>query len=127
MREANEKNISIITPSHTSLRSSPRPYATGEGKDKETVKTMKEACGDGFQPKRLLVVGGGSHNQLWRQMLADVLDMELHFPKEKESAALGAAFQVGAAVEASRGTLNEGLTMEKYISMQTHKNKMWDV
>lgn len=43
MREANEKNISIITPSHTSLRSSPRPYATGEGKDKETVKTMKEA------------------------------------------------------------------------------------
>lgn len=85
----------------------------------EGVKTMKEACGDGFQPKRLLVVGGGSHNQLWRQMLADVLDMELHFPKEKESAALGAAFQVGAAVEASRGTLNEGLTMEKYISMQT--------
>jgi len=87
----------------------------------EGVTTMKEACGDGFQPKRLLVVGGGSHNQLWRQMLADVLDMELHFPKEKESAALGAAFQVGAAVEASRGTLiKEGLlTMEKYISNQT--------
>ena len=82
----------------------------------EGLKTMQQSCGDGFQPSSLLVVGGGSHNQLWRQMLADVLQIELRFPKEKESAALGAAFQVGAAVDAVR---NKSGTMEQYISKQT--------
>eukprot|EP00579_Thalassiosira_antarctica_P015199 CAMPEP_0201951052 /NCGR_PEP_ID=MMETSP0903-20130614/56804_1 /ASSEMBLY_ACC=CAM_ASM_000552 /TAXON_ID=420261 /ORGANISM="Thalassiosira antarctica, Strain CCMP982" /LENGTH=616 /DNA_ID=CAMNT_0048494309 /DNA_START=28 /DNA_END=1875 /DNA_ORIENTATION=- len=86
----------------------------------EGVSTMKQACGDGFQPNCLLVVGGGSHNQLWRQMLADVLGMELRFPKESDSAALGAAFQAGAAVDAASS--NEGkekLTMEEYILRQS--------
>jgi len=82
----------------------------------EGVSTMKEACGDGFQPNCLLVVGGGSHNQLWRQMLADVLEMQLRFPREKESAALGAAFQVGAAVDAVR---NKSGTVEEYILNQS--------
>lgn len=84
----------------------------------EGVSTMKQACGDGFQPTCLLVVGGGSHNRLWRQMLADVLRIDLRFPKEKESAALGAAFQVGAAVEGTKMTHGK-LSMEEYILRQS--------
>jgi len=61
------------------------------------LEVMKEACGDGFKPKQLLVVGGGSKNSLWRQMLADILGIPLRFPTNSESAALGAAFQAGAA------------------------------
>ena len=84
----------------------------------EGVSTMKKACGDGFEPTCLLVVGGGSHNQLWRQMLADVVRIDLRFPKEKESAALGAAFQIGAAVEAAKVTQGK-LSMEEYILRQS--------
>ena len=90
------------------------PYLLAEG-----VATMKQACGEGFQSNCLLVVGGGSHNQLWRQMLADVLGIVLRFPKKKESAALGAAFQVGAAVDAARNNgIETTLGMEEYILQQ---------
>ena len=71
---------------------------------------MRISCGDGFDPKSLFVVGGGSKNPLWRQMLADVLQMELRFPLEPESAALGAAFQAGAAAT--------GTTVEQYVNDQ---------
>ncbi|KAL7541987.1 hypothetical protein ACHAXR_011921 [Thalassiosira sp. AJA248-18] len=84
----------------------------------ESVSAMKKACGVGFQPSCLLVVGGGSHNKLWRQMLADVLGVELRFPKEKESAALGAAFQVGAAVNASKNNVEKKLAIEEYVLKQ---------
>ena len=76
---------------------------------------MKDACGEGFKLKSLLVVGGGSRNRLWRQILADVMQVELRFPTEKESAALGAALQAGAAIHASRG-LN--CSIEDYVVQQ---------
>jgi len=91
----------------------------------EAISTMRRACGnddDGFRPDRLLVVGGGSRNALWRQMLADVSRTELRFPKESDSAALGAAFQAGAAVaNVERRSDNERrreVTMEEYVLEQ---------
>ena len=45
----------------------------------------------------LYVVGGGSKNPLWRQMIADIFNCRLVFPVETETGALGAAFQAGAA------------------------------
>ncbi|MBI1817637.1 MAG: xylulokinase [Deltaproteobacteria bacterium] len=39
------------------------------------------------------VVGGGAHNPLWRQILADVLEVWVQRLTEPESAALGAAIQ----------------------------------
>lgn len=81
----------------------------------EALETMKLACGEGFELKSLLVVGGGSQNKLWRQMLADVLNVELRFPLESESAALGAAFQASASVEAST---QKGLTLRDFVLRQ---------
>ena len=43
-------------------------------------------------------------------MLSDVLGVSLRFPLESESAALGAAFQAGAAAS--------GLSVAEYINMQ---------
>ena len=75
----------------------------------DALRSMEAACGGGggdsdggsdgagFQPTSLLVVGGGSKNRLWRTIIADVLGVELRFPREAESAALGAALQAGAA------------------------------
>jgi xylulokinase len=76
----------------------------------EALDQMRESCGDGFNPKSLFVVGGGSKNSFWRQMFADVFQLELRFPLEPESAALGAAFQAGAAVT--------GIDVDQYVLKQ---------
>jgi xylulokinase len=60
--------------------------------------------------ERLFVVGGGSKNHFWCQMIADVVGCELVFPIEPESAALGAAFQAGAAAC--------GMEVDKYVMQQ---------
>jgi len=52
-------------------------------------------------------------------MLADVLQLELRFPREKESAALGAAFQAGAAVEALKQKCGgKVVSMDAYVLEQ---------
>ena len=76
----------------------------------DALNQMRDSCGDGFDPKSIFVVGGGSKSHLWRQMLADVLGLELSFPLEPESAALGAAFQAGAAAS--------GMQVDDYVSKQ---------
>eukprot|EP00980_Cylindrotheca_fusiformis_P015924 scaffold4661_cov108-Cylindrotheca_fusiformis.AAC.7 len=58
----------------------------------------------------LLVVGGGAKNPLWQQMIADILNCELRYPLETESAALGAAFQAGAAAT--------GAMVDDYVQKQ---------
>jgi xylulokinase len=63
----------------------------------------------------LLVVGGGAKNTLWQQMIADVLNCRLVFPLETESAALGAAFQAGAAAT--------GTDVADYVLQQTIARK----
>ena len=81
---------------------------------KDALSQMQEACSgdgkEGFCPKEIMVVGGGAKNKFWRQMLSDVLGVSLRFPLESESAALGAAFQAGAAAS--------GLSVAEYIGMQ---------
>ena len=51
----------------------------------------------GVDAKELRLVGGGSSNKLWRQIIADAFQLPLRFPAEPESAALGAALQAAAA------------------------------
>ena len=60
--------------------------------------------------EKLYVVGGGAKNPLWRQMIADVMQCKLVFPVETESAALGAAFQAGAAAD--------GVSVKDYVCRQ---------
>jgi xylulokinase len=47
----------------------------------------------GFEPKEIRITGGGSASPLWRQIAADVLNLPVVYPDEKESACLGAALQ----------------------------------
>jgi len=81
----------------------------GDDKDDESSTTWKT----------LYLVGGGSKNPLWRQMIADVLNVELKFPKEAESAALGAAFQAAAVASSSNnGNDGDAISVDKYIMDQ---------
>ena len=52
----------------------------------------------GISPSELRLVGGASANALWRQVLADVLEVPVRRLVEPESAALGAALQALWAV-----------------------------
>lgn len=54
------------------------------------VERMK---GLGIRLDSVRVVGGGANSPLWRQILADALDVEVTRPAEPESAAFGAALQ----------------------------------
>ena len=46
--------------------------------------------------EELIVVGGGSKNELWCQIIADLFDAPVALPSETETAALGAALQAAA-------------------------------
>jgi xylulokinase len=46
--------------------------------------------------KQLIVVGGGSHNDLWCQIIADSFGVPVSLPREVETAALGGALQAAA-------------------------------
>lgn len=50
----------------------------------------------GVTANELRIVGGGSKNPLWRQIIADSFQLPLRFPTEPESAALGGALQAAA-------------------------------
>ena len=75
----------------------------------EGLENMIEISG-GLRPSGLLCVGGGSKNKLWRQIIADIFQLPLKFPTEPESAALGAAFQAGAA--------SQGIAIHTFVSKQ---------
>eukprot|EP00413_Alexandrium_margalefii_P014186 CAMPEP_0204549252 /NCGR_PEP_ID=MMETSP0661-20131031/24199_1 /ASSEMBLY_ACC=CAM_ASM_000606 /TAXON_ID=109239 /ORGANISM="Alexandrium margalefi, Strain AMGDE01CS-322" /LENGTH=162 /DNA_ID=CAMNT_0051556187 /DNA_START=10 /DNA_END=495 /DNA_ORIENTATION=+ len=51
----------------------------------------------GLEAKELRLVGGGSKNRLWRQIIADVFQLPVQPLAEPESAALGAALAAAAA------------------------------
>ena len=66
--------------------------------------TLSAAGGDSSAAREtgayleLRLVGGGSKNKLWRRIIADALACPVTIPSQPESAALGAALQVAAAV-----------------------------
>ena len=47
----------------------------------------------GFVPKEIRLIGGGAKSNLWRQIVADVLNLPVKVPVLDEAAALGAAIQ----------------------------------
>jgi xylulokinase len=63
--------------------------------------------GDVLRATELRIVGGGSKNHTWRQIIADSFQLPLRFPVEPETGALGAALQ--AAAVATGTTISEFL------------------
>jgi xylulokinase len=71
------------------------------------VERMKRL---GLQVSAVRVVGGGSKNALWRQIVADCLDAPVEVLVEPESAALGGALQ---ALWAKRRSLGEAVSCDE--------------
>ncbi len=82
-----------ITLNHSAphfVRSVMEGVALAMGKDLALFKKL------GFEAKRILCVGGGSRNELWNQIKADVTRMPLELAGEPEAGLKGAAL-LGAA------------------------------
>ncbi len=53
----------------------------------------------GLDTKEIVLTGGGTKSAGWRQIVADIMGVEVHVLKQDEGAAFGAALQAYAAIE----------------------------
>ena len=69
---------------------------------RHNIDVMKE---QGAEPKRILAVGGGTHNPLWMQIVSDIAGIEQHIPAQQIGASYGDAFLAGVGVRLFSGTV----------------------
>lgn len=62
---------------------------------RHNLEVMEE---EGVKPGRILATGGGTKNDLWMQIVADIARVELAIPKEQIGASYGDAFMAGVGV-----------------------------
>ena len=62
---------------------------------RHNVEAMRK---EGVIPKRILAVGGGTQNDLWMQLVSDIVDIELAIPQQRIGASYGDAFMAGVGV-----------------------------
>ncbi|MFZ3070642.1 MAG: FGGY-family carbohydrate kinase [Anaerolineaceae bacterium] len=53
---------------------------------------------EGISPKRILGVGGGTKNQAWMQIIADIINTSIAIPDQQIGASYGDAFMAGVGV-----------------------------
>ena len=58
---------------------------------------------NGLQSLRICLIGGGSKSAVWRQIVADTLNMPVVCPEQSEAAALGAAIQAAWCTSRANG------------------------
>jgi xylulokinase len=58
---------------------------------------------NGLQSLRISLIGGGSKSAVWRQIVADTLNMPVVCPEQSEAAALGAAIQAAWCTSSANG------------------------
>eukprot|EP00878_Enallax_costatus_P004137 GHUV01004366.1.p1 GENE.GHUV01004366.1~~GHUV01004366.1.p1 ORF type:complete len:482 (+),score=108.10 GHUV01004366.1:309-1754(+) len=88
----------------------------------------------GLQLKEIRLVGGGSKNALWQQIVADVFQLPVRLPLEAESAALGAALQaaavhngqpVGAYVQEHQPPVADKVIQPNLANKQAYQDALW--
>lgn len=62
---------------------------------RHNVEVMRE---EGVHPTRILVVGGGTKNPVWMQIVSDITNIELAVPEQQIGASYGDAFMAGVGV-----------------------------
>ncbi len=66
---------------------------------------------EGVIPERILAVGGGTKNDLWMQLVADIVDIELAIPEQLIGASYGDAFMAGVGI----GMFNDLTEMNRWV------------
>jgi len=62
---------------------------------RHNVEVMRD---EGLNPERILAVGGGTFNDLWMQLVSDIVNIELAIPEQLIGASYGDAFMAGVGV-----------------------------
>jgi xylulokinase len=62
---------------------------------RHNVTVMRE---EGLNPERIIAVGGGTQNDLWMQLVADIVDIELIIPQQLIGASYGDAFMAAVGI-----------------------------
>jgi len=62
---------------------------------RHNVEAMRQ---EGVIPKRILAVGGGTQNDLWMQLVSDIVNIELAIPQQLIGASYGDAFMAAVGV-----------------------------
>ncbi len=62
---------------------------------RHNVEVMRK---EGVIPKRILAVGGGTQNDLWMQLVSDIVDIELAIPQQLIGASYGDAFMAAVGI-----------------------------
>ena len=62
---------------------------------RHNLEVMRE---ENVIPRRLLAVGGGTQNELWMQLVSDIVNIELAIPEQMIGASYGDAFMAGVGV-----------------------------
>ena len=59
---------------------------------------LAEMRTEGLNPERIIAVGGGTLNDLWMQLVADIVAVELTIPQQLIGASYGDAFMAGVGI-----------------------------
>ena len=59
---------------------------------------LERMAEQGICAKEIVLTGGGSNSQIWRQIVADICNVNVSVPKQQETAAFGAALQALAII-----------------------------
>ena len=62
---------------------------------RHNLEVMRE---EGVIPKRILAVGGGTQNDLWMELVADIVNIDLVIPEQLIGASYGDAFMAGVGI-----------------------------
>ena len=82
---------------------------------RHNLEVMRE---EGVVPKRILAVGGGTRNDLWMQLVANIADIELAVPQQMIGASYGDAFMaaVGAGLFKDLTEISRWVKIKKVVS-----------
>lgn len=93
---------------------------------RHALEVLQQATG--FVPKGVRAVGGGSKNQLWNQIRADVTGLPVTITEQKEATVLGAAMFafVGAGVYASAAEAQDGMTLGEQVIEPSENQSVYE-
>ncbi len=76
----------------------------------------------GFKPQSVSLTGGGAKSPVWRQIVADILNVTVRVPESSEAAAFGAALQALWCLEVASGkNVTMGELADEHVKMDASK------
>jgi len=91
---------------------------------KDSIEVDREA---GIPIKRIILVDGGAKSPIWRQIMADVIGLELKYVEAAPGAPLGDALLAGVGTGYLKyETINEWVSVDKVVKPNLENTKIYE-